>query len=410
MPTQWRKSPYVVRLNSRRLSTGPSKAKRQAYYDGLTKPLSEAIILALFGNGEQGAYYDPYDLTDEKLDWVAANPSFTSAQFMAAFPNHTLFQDSLGTIPVTGNMQPLGLGLDKRFGGVRGENFWTLGDITVTEPVNAFSSMGGFTSNAGLLPNTLYEISYKANITGGAVHLKFLDEPNRYTTAQNVRLILYTGTIINDRAFFQPSTSSVTGTITNIQIRPILGNHAHQPVSAARPLWQNNGGLKSFWFDGLDDHLLTTCQAGSYDNTSVFVGYNTADKIGYLYHSDGTQTNTASMALAYLITATGADNNVTSGGSNIFTAAPNNPRIAFNSFSKSPLEGIVSLDGLSRAAVFNMPRNSTHVLTIGCRTPDSPNIFYQGRIYSLIIRSVLTPEAQAEPIRQLLATRSGVTL
>ena len=38
MPNQWRKSPYVVRLNSRRLSTGPSKAKRQAYYGDSGEP------------------------------------------------------------------------------------------------------------------------------------------------------------------------------------------------------------------------------------------------------------------------------------------------------------------------------------------------------------------------------------
>jgi len=68
---------------------------------------------ALFANGEQGVWYDPSDLTPEKVSWALANPGFTSAQFLAVFPGHALFQDSAGTTPVTALGQSVGRVLDK---------------------------------------------------------------------------------------------------------------------------------------------------------------------------------------------------------------------------------------------------------------------------------------------------------
>ena len=267
-------------------------------------PLVDAIILALFASGEQGGYYDPYDLTDEKLDWVAANPSFTSAQFMAQFPQHTLFQDSAGTIPVTGNMQPVGRVLDKS-----GRN-----------------------------------------------------------------------------------------------------NHLTQSISSARPLWQLNNGLKSFWFDGIDDYFTSTLVAGNYTNMTYWVNYRAASQTGYVFHDGGNESFRGLMSHAFLANINGNNSLVFSGENKDLPSQPNISLLAEMQGSKSTLTGHFRAPTTKVDYSIANIRNSTTNLIIGCRTNSAPAVFYQGHLYSLIIRNSLTPEVEAEPIRQLLATRSGVTL
>jgi hypothetical protein len=69
---------------------------------------------SLFTGGEQGGWWSASDLDDTKLAWVSAYGGGTlNADFLAAFPNHALFQDSAGTTAVTGVEQPIGLIKDK---------------------------------------------------------------------------------------------------------------------------------------------------------------------------------------------------------------------------------------------------------------------------------------------------------
>lgn len=275
--------------------------------------LSDAIILALFANGEQGAYYDPYDLTDEKLAWVAANPSFTSAEFMEAFPNHTLFQDAAGTIPVTGHSQPVGLVLDKS-----GRN-----------------------------------------------------------------------------------------------------NHASQSLSAARPLWQNNGGLKSFWFDGIDDSLITINPmdlSGVKDISSWL-----AERYGNI--------GTASVPVEFLNTGSNGSFGFISWNNNRANLGTSRETTFLGRTGTTPLVREMQVSGsISRidskyAGIINevsqtLSVSNTDALGTGNFGSRALHIgsrggtlwFFVGHIYGLIIRNTLTPENQAEPIRQLLADRSGVTL
>ena len=525
--------------------------------------LSDAIILALFSNNEQGAYYDPYDLTDEKLAWVAnfgselitngdfsngftgwsagsdwstvdgkaylapstsvlssslQTPSVTSnsnpvaritvdsltggglrvearisfswqatqwsidnagvfeialpantdrvrisrrigeptavisnlsirpmptpAQFMAQFPNHTLFQDSHGAIPVTGHMQPVGVVLDKRFGGVRGEN---LRDGFVVHNSGVASNPFGFydidTGNFGinrvdvndrrdlrifnLNPSVMYEITIE-NTSNNAIQVRNDSASNTlviiaaFTT---VRLVSTTG---NSDVFSILSTgndSEATGIIHSI--RPILGNHVHQPVSAARPLWQNNGGLKSFWFDGIDDHLLTvnTVNMLNTSQLQILTGFRKENSaVGILIHSDsGTdETFTANQIEVFLRTFTSAERYTTrlrnSLNDNVFEANASGYPINANNVMTNSID---SMAAISTVRINNDTEHSEsgegssaslwdQQIFIGCRKGSV--WYFGGHIYSLIIRSTLTEETQAEPIRQLLATRSGVTL
>jgi hypothetical protein len=51
-------------------------------------------------------------------DKVAAGASMTPAQFLAAYPNHNLYQDSAGTTPAFLPTHPVGLCLDQPSGAV----------------------------------------------------------------------------------------------------------------------------------------------------------------------------------------------------------------------------------------------------------------------------------------------------
>ena len=76
--------PTTIDIESQRMLLGTTPVRK--IYQGTN--LLGTRIAELFANGEQGVWYDPSDLS-------------------------TLFQDSAGTVPVTGVEQPVGLMLDK---------------------------------------------------------------------------------------------------------------------------------------------------------------------------------------------------------------------------------------------------------------------------------------------------------
>ena len=376
---------------------------------------------------EKGSVATPYQrITDFNSD------------FMEAFPNHTLFQDWLGTIPVTGNMQPLGLVLDKRLGGVRGENVnrelvpsnyqsagsgspqmsMTGDSITVTNGSNGSTVFRDPT--ATLTQGILYEVLIFVDATN--INLA-INVPINVPLNLGLNRVLIPSTDNTSIVRIGSVSSQPVGafyTISQFTVRPILGNHAHQPVSAARPLWQNNGGLKSFWFDGLDDFLVsvnelpsltdpdngftllvaanrTGSQAfpvGQYEAVSGKRNWNTAVSAstinyyrGFLFNGNDFIPETASILpnpinTPHILQVTNAGL-----GSNTFGSVTNG--------DETVQPAITSQNWASQPLMIGNYRNVA---------------FFQGHIYSLIIRSTLTEEAQAEPIRQLLATRSGVTL
>ena len=88
-------------------NTSSGTASNVVAYGGVGGPYeycSFFSVLNWFAAGEQGAWYDPSDLT-------------------------TLFQDSAGTTPVTAVEQPVGLMLDKSKGLALGAELVTNGDF-----------------------------------------------------------------------------------------------------------------------------------------------------------------------------------------------------------------------------------------------------------------------------------------
>ena len=423
MPNQWRKSPYVVRLNSRRLSTGPSKAKRQAYYDGLTKPLSDAIILALFSNNEQGAYYDPYDLTDEKLAWVANFGSDLTDKFS---------YDITGGSPSGSYNGATGHFTIQRINGFNEQSFIRIQSpsISIGKQYKIKVEIVSTTGSLHIRTNGFQSVTYSLNMGMNELTITPSIEPN-FTICMLSDNSTATGVIHSIReipssadfmeafpnhTLFQDSLGTIPVTGHMQPIGRVLdksgnGNHAHQPNSAFRPLWQNNGGLKSFWFDGADDHLLSTLVAGNSNAMTYWVNYRAESQTGYLIHEGSNDTVRSTMSYAVLVNLSGMDSLVFSGAVTVFPSQINLSTLAEMQGDKSALTGFFRAPTNSVNYTIPSEINANTQMVIGCRvTNGTPAVFFRGHIYSLIIRSTLTPEAQALPIRQLLATRSGVTL
>ena len=169
--------------------------------------------LSLFATGAPGAWYDPSDYT-------------------------TLFQDSAGTTPVTAVEQPVGLMLDKSQGLVLGSEL-----ASVTSWVSA-SGYQNVTVTSSLVVNRFYQISFLVTSTNnGGMELRVGNTAGGATdvvinnvAAQQYRFILPCdagGTSV----LFQDTTGTpFEGTITNISVKELPGNHAFQATSASRPV------------------------------------------------------------------------------------------------------------------------------------------------------------------------------
>ena len=194
-------------------------------------------VMSLFGAGEQGAWYDPSDLT-------------------------TLFQDSAGTIPVTAVEQPVGLMLDKSRGLALGAELVTNGDFSNGTTGWAGSSGGVLTNTSGqliLTCATTYGIGSTAIATVIGASYKVLFSVAKDTSnnayfqitptlggAPIYEYLTSSGTLSNLQAIFVATTTtsyikivnSTAGSIVadNISVKQIAGNHAFQATAGNRPV------------------------------------------------------------------------------------------------------------------------------------------------------------------------------
>ena len=205
----------------------------------------------LFASGEEGAWYDPSDLS-------------------------TLFQDSLGTTPVTTAGQPVGLMLDKSQGltlgaqAITNGTFATATDWTLTtgaaisggqlefSPGSTGEARQSLTLDAG----KTYIITFDIVRRAGAISVRLLGgTTNNFTTVGATGSYAYhvVPNAGNNELIIVATNTSVDADIDNISVREIPGNHATQATSAARPTYQ-------YEWDGvgpLGDELVTNGDGNS---------------------------------------------------------------------------------------------------------------------------------------------------
>jgi hypothetical protein len=201
----------------------------------------------LFANSEPGVWFDPSDLT-------------------------TLFTDAAGTTPVTAVEQPVGLMLDKSRGLVLGSELvsngdfsngstgWTLG-AGWTVPANVLVGTavtgGSYATSTAFSVTTgrFYKLTFNSTVSAGSFSVRFDNGGQEITL----------GTVSASGSYSYivaaPDTSSVaafrslggfTGTIDNISVRELPGNHAFQSVATtSRPVLSARYNLltKSEQFD-----------------------------------------------------------------------------------------------------------------------------------------------------------------
>ena len=211
-------------------------------------------ILALFANGEQGAYYDPSD-------------------------SSTVFQDSQGKTPALAD-DPVGLVLDKRKGLELGPELVTNGtfdaDTGGWSPRNAvLSSVDGqlvveSTSVSGRAIQSFATVVgkwYRASVTvvGGTgfklVRLGTSDGNPIYLNTQGevgTKSVIFLATTTTTYwSLYSGDTVGLTGIFDNATVRELPGNHATQSMAAARPIRRTDGTHWWLEFDGVDDAMAT---------------------------------------------------------------------------------------------------------------------------------------------------------
>ena len=213
--------PTTIDIESQRMLLGSTPVRK--IYQGTN--LLGTRIAELFANGEQGVWYDPSDLS-------------------------TLFQDTAGTIPVTGVEQPVGLMLDKSrpFGpnlapSTASLSGWTSiqtgGSVTIVDGGLFLNTTGTGTvaaSFSGLVSSTRHIFEFEVVSVSGLMYLEY--------GAGGVAKVLTPGKYrwgITGRTAFYLRNAGAAATsgsllIKNIVVRAVPGSHAVQATTTARPL------------------------------------------------------------------------------------------------------------------------------------------------------------------------------
>lgn len=183
---------------------------------------------------------------------VDATISRCSVRELTNLATCSLYQDSAGTTPVTAMEQPVGLTLDKRLGAVRGVELVSNGtfgsDLTGWNAIGTpgWTWVGGKASLTGdgtaqtlSQPNVFvvgktYEISFDVTASSSAIGFQNAGATIVASGSSGTVRVIWTADTTS--LGFKRSGGTVNGTLDNISVREIPGNHATQSTAAARPV------------------------------------------------------------------------------------------------------------------------------------------------------------------------------
>ena len=202
---------------------------------GQHNPSLTQIVSSLFSNGEQGAWYDPSDLS-------------------------TMYQDDAGTIPVTAVGQPVGKILDKSGRGNHANQSTTASRPVLSARVNQYVGTATLaTQNVTTLAAT-YTLRFDGT---GSITLS--GAATGTYSAGTHSVVCTAGTL----------TSTVSGTVTNADLRVAntgVNLPAYQRVNTDTD-YDTAGFPYYLQFDGIDDSLVTgNINFTATDKMTVFAG------------------------------------------------------------------------------------------------------------------------------------------
>ena len=361
-------------------------------YDGINFGTElNVLIRSLFANNEQGFAFDFNDLS-------------------------TMYQDSAGTIPVTGVGQPVGLVLDKSKGLVRGNlicgnnelknpNYWTTVGTGWSFSNDKIVANNANKVSVGTVNKTIqgmwYEVTVDVTVISGQVLLPY-DGNGTNTLSVNT-----SGKY--KRVFCATSNQLIigygytfTGSINSVTIKELPGNHATQSTSAKRPILRQNTTTGAYYlaFDGVDDFLVTGVTTAMGLGTTIF-GANKCIKndfaaivsksySGYIYN----------IRNQIAIQNTNTPNIINTTYPEVFTAI----------YNSNGIDTVIRANKLSKALA-NSARgyNNTNPLIIGAFYTN--NVYaYQGDMYAVIGINRMATTDEITNTEQTLAKLIGVTL
>jgi hypothetical protein len=179
----------------------------------------------LFQNGEQGWWYDPSDFS-------------------------TLFQDEKGTTPVTAVEQPCSLMLDKRLGLTLGSELvtngtfdtdsdwtkgtgWTISGGKATHASGSAADLAQIMSTKITTGKTYLVMFTVSDMTAGTLSLYLGGVSGGTAVSGNGSYTRYLVNTISTGNLGFGASSTFDGSIDNISVRELPGNHAYTPAAAS---------------------------------------------------------------------------------------------------------------------------------------------------------------------------------
>jgi hypothetical protein len=371
----------------------------------------------LFLGGEQGAWYDPSDLS-------------------------TLFQDAAGTTPVTAAGQAVRLMLDKSKG-------LMLGPELLADP--NFDNAGSWEKNAGvtisgglavwntagtsvyvrqpsiIVANTYYEFTIVcSSYTSGSLFVA-LGAGGSTVSSYPINSVgtvryRYNSGSFSGRVWLLTPVGGAQLSITSFSVKQVTGNHAMAPSDAARPVLQADaGGLLHLLSNGSSQSMSTnSIDFTATDKMTVFAGVRKLSDAGrgiVAELSTSTAANNGSFRLAAPEDAT-FEYGMTSRGTSDIGANIDSATYA------APITNVLTGIGNIAAPEVTLRVNATQVATnaasqgtgnygnyplfIGARNNSSQ--YFNGRLYGLIVRGAQSSAAQITATELWMAGKTGVAI
>ena len=206
---------------------------------GASRSLLGDAIANLFSNGEQGVWYDPSDLT-------------------------TMLQDDTSAAPAVIG-QPVGTILDKSQGLKLGSELITNGDFAADSDwvkgtgwsisggvgvANGVTSQNLRQNGVALEENKVYSVTFTiVSISQGSVLGRFGGTTTVDSVAFNAAgtYTFFLKANSTNSSFMLRGQGGFTGTVDNVLVKEVLGNHATQPTSTKRPIYARHpeGGIRN---------------------------------------------------------------------------------------------------------------------------------------------------------------------
>ena len=262
---------------------------------GASRSLLGDAVANLFSNGEQGVWYDPSDLT-------------------------TMLQDDTSAAPAVIG-QPVGTILDKSQGLKLGSELITNGDFAADSDwvkgtgwsisggvgvANGVTSQNLRQNGVALEENKVYSVTFTiVSISQGSVLGRFGGTTTVDSVAFNAAgtYTFFLKANSTNSSFMLRGQGGFTGTVDNVLVKEVLGNHATQPTSTKRPIYARHpeGGIRNLLnyteqFDDASwtkaDATVTANQIAAPDgtNTGYKVNENAATTPHFMYQTGFTFT------------------------------------------------------------------------------------------------------------------------